>query len=586
MLPDSFLTELKYRCDIEQIISSYVMLKRAGRNLKGLCPFHSEKTPSCVVYPESQSFYCFGCGAGGDVVTFIRKIENLEYLEAVRLLAQRVGMPLPEEVQDDRAAQMKNRILSMNKEAARFFHQVLISPQGKPGLDYLLSRGLTRRTITRFGLGYAPDSWDSLRNHLKGKGYSYEEMAKGALVNHNKNRDSYYDAFRGRVIFPIIDLRGNVIAFGGRILGEGGPKYLNSGDTPVFKKSRNLFAMNFAKSSKENSLILCEGYLDVVSVHQAGFDNAVATLGTALTPEQARLISQYTNQVILAYDSDGPGQAATRRAIGLFEPTGVKVRVLTVTQAKDPDEFIKKFGPQRFRMLMEGSANATEYEIAKLGAKYDRTTEDGKVNFLREFCQLMAGISSPVERDVYIGRWAAELSVSREAITQQVTAIQKQRQRRQQKKEAQNLQVFSQEIPVNRQDVQRARNLRYALAEDKLIVFLMRHPDCYEFVAGQLGPDEFVTDSNRKIFTLLCDRLARNLPVDMMSMASQLEEDSMSRLSWQMASSEGIALNKQEAQDYINTIKKHALQKEGETIASMDDKDLEEYIKQITANKK
>ena len=310
MLSESFISELKARNDIEEVISSYVNVKRRGRNLVGLCPFHSEKTPSFTVYPDSQSFYCFGCGAGGDVVTFVKKIENLDYIEAVKSLAQRAGLAMPEDGYDDSYAKLKTRVLEINRETARFYHQCLISPVGKKALEYLRGRGLSDNTIRRFGLGFAPESWDAVIKHLRGKGFTFDEMAAAAVAVKSA-RGSYYDQFRGRVIFPIIDIRGNVIAFGGRLMDGQGPKYLNSPDTPVFKKSRNLFALNYAKSSKESALILAEGYMDVVALHQAGFTNAVATLGTALTAEQARMISQYAAEVVIAYDSDGAGQKAT-----------------------------------------------------------------------------------------------------------------------------------------------------------------------------------------------------------------------------------------------------------------------------------
>ena len=317
MLSDQFLQELKYRSDIEQVVGSYVNLRRRGRTLSGLCPFHSEKSPSFTVYPDTQSFFCFGCGAAGDVINFIRRIENLDYMEAVRLLAQRAGMQVPEEAGDDRSSRLRKRILELNRDAARYFHRSLMSEAGRPGRAYLIGRGLTRDTIVHFGIGYAAEGWDGLTNAMRQQGYTKEELLAAHLVSEGA-RGGIYDTFRNRAIFPIIDLRGNVIAFGGRNLGDKGPKYLNSSDTPVFKKSRNLFALNFAKDSPRKQLILCEGYMDVVSLHQAGFTNAVATLGTALTEEQCRLIAQYTGEVLLSYDSDGPGQAATQRATCLL----------------------------------------------------------------------------------------------------------------------------------------------------------------------------------------------------------------------------------------------------------------------------
>ncbi len=419
MLPEAFLNELKYNTDIEQVIGRYVQLRRRAKNLTGLCPFHSEKTPSFTVYPDTQSFYCFGCGAGGDAITFMKKIENLDYMEAVRSLAERAGMAVPEGAVDDGSRQRKARILELNRAAARHFHQNLMAQRGREARKYLVDRGLTKATVVRFGIGYAPESWDDLRDHLREKGFTDEEMIAAALVSPGK-KGGCYDAFRNRIIFPIIDLRGGVIAFGGRNLSDQGPKYLNSGDTPVFKKSRNLFALNFAKDTKRPELILCEGYMDVVSVHQGGFDNAVATLGTALTPEQARLISNYTDTVVLSYDSDGPGQQATRRAISIFEDTGVKVRVLSIPDAKDPDEFLKKFGPERFALLLEGSSGAMDFEVEKLRKKYDTDIPEGRVGFLQEFVRLLAGLSSPIQREVYLSKVCRELEVDKQAVAHQL----------------------------------------------------------------------------------------------------------------------------------------------------------------------
>ena len=417
MIPESFINELKYQCYIEDIVGGYVNLKRAGRNLKGLCPFHSEKTPSFTVYPENGSYYCFGCGSGGDVITFIRNIENLDYVEAVRFLAAKVGMTVPEEETDNGTAKLKTRILEANRLSARFFHENLIhTPQA---LAYIRDRGLTDRTIRHFGLGFAKNSWDDLHHFLRSKGYSDEELYQAALISKGRN-GSYYDQFRNRFMFPIIDVRGNVIGFGGRVLDDSKPKYLNSADTPVFKKSRNLFALNFAKNTKERSLILGEGYMDVIAMHQAGFTNAVATLGTSLTADQARMISQYAKEVIIAYDSDSAGQTATKRALSLFEETGIKVRILSIPDAKDPDEYIKRFGATRFKLLLEGCSNAIEFELAKAKANFDLETADGKVGYLKEAAKVLAGIRSPVEIDVYAAKIAGETEVSKEAVKLQV----------------------------------------------------------------------------------------------------------------------------------------------------------------------
>ena len=585
MIPERFIEELKYRSDIEQVISSYVPLKRTGRNLKGLCPFHSEKTPSFTVYPENQSFYCFGCGAGGDVVTFIRKIENLEYVEALRFLAQRAGMTLPEEARDDGTALLRTKILEINRESARFFFDQLAHGPDRRAIAYLRGRGLSDKTIKRFGLGYAPNTFDSLKNHLKGKGYSFEEMAAAAVVGKGKN-GGYYDMFRDRVMFPIIDLRGSVIGFGGRVLEGDGPKYLNSPDTLVFKKTRNLFAMNIAKNTKEGSLILAEGYMDVISIHQAGFDNAVASLGTSLTAEQARLISQYVNQVIIAYDADGAGQKATRRAISLFEETGVKIRVLSIPDAKDPDDYIKKFGPARFKLLLEGSAGAVDFEIAKLRQKFDLETADGKVAFLKEFCSLMAGINSPVERDVYIIRTAQELSVSKEAVADQVAALRRRRAGAAEKKARRDIRPYSESAAGQPRDLERSRNIRYALAEDKLITTLLKHPDFYDAIAAKIRPEQFVTQKNRELFEALWQRLQNRQDIGMMSLSALLEPEQMARVSYLLASAEGVAYTMQEAEDCMKTILEYQSVKTPDQVAGMSNEEWLEYAKSLAANKK
>ena len=371
MPSELFIQQLKQYSDIEQIVSSYV-------------------------YPQTQSFYCFGCGAGGDVITFIRRIENLEYMEAVRMLAERCGLQVPDDAENDQRSQIKKRVLEINRETARFYFDALMSPQGKEAYNYLIRRGRDRKTIRHFGLGYSPKGWDELIRHLKSKGFSEEEMLEANVAMRGR-RGKPFDRFRNRVMFPIIDLRGNVIAFGGRALeGDDGAKYLNSSDTIAFKKSRNLFALNFAKVSKRPGLILAEGYMDVIALHQAGFDNAVATLGTSLTDEQARLISQYADKV------------------------GVKVSVLSMTGAKDPDEFIQKFGAERFSMLLDGSRGALDFELSKLRAQFDTGTPEGKVGFLKEACRLFAGVRNPVEREVYITQTANELQIAPQAIKAQI----------------------------------------------------------------------------------------------------------------------------------------------------------------------
>lgn len=584
MIPESFIEELKYRSDIEQLVSRYTNLKRGGRNLSGLCPFHSEKTPSFVVYPENNSFYCFGCGAGGDIVTFVRMAEHLEYIEALRFLAERAGMTLPDEVENDGAAKLKMRMLELNRQAARFFNNILNSSEGQRGMDYFQARGLSPNIIRKFGLGYAPDSWDALKKHLAQKGFTEAEMAAAAVIRRNDKGGSY-DQFRDRVMFPIIDLRGGVIGFGGRVLGDARPKYLNSSDTVIFKKSRGLFAMNFAKATKRPQLILCEGYMDAIAIHQAGFDNAVATLGTALTPEQARLIAQYASEVVISYDSDAAGQKATQRANQLFAQTGVKVRVLSVIGAKDPDEYIKKYGAARFAKLLEGSANATEYQILRLKDRFALDTDDGKVGFLREFCALMARLPSLIEADIYTNRIASELLVSREAIVQQTAALRKRAVRQQEKKYDASLKIYAQEAPNQKHDPQRAANLRYALAEDKLIAALMKNPDYAKAVSEKISPAQFVTDFNRDIFSVLIHRLLEGRDIDLMSLSSQLSVAQMNWLSHLMATNRENSFTLNDARDYIAIIREKQQQRTNEQVGAMNEDELKAFIDGIAAKK-
>ncbi|MEF9852717.1 MAG: DNA primase [Hydrogenoanaerobacterium sp.] len=584
MLSEQFISELKLNSDIETVLSSYVSLKHAGRNVVGLCPFHNEKTPSFTVYPATQSFYCFGCGAGGDVISFIKRIENLEYIDAIKLLAEKAGMAMPEDGFDDGAAKLKTRILEINRQTARFYNSCLMSPQGKKALDYLLERGLSPQTIRHFGLGYSPEGWDSLTKHLKALGFSQEEMQAACVAAKGRN-GGCYDQFRGRVMFPIIDIRGNVIAFGGRIMGGDGPKYLNSPDTPVFKKSRNLFALNIAKATKEQRLILAEGYMDVIALHQAGFSNAVATLGTSLTNEQARLMSQYAKQIIIAYDSDGAGQTATKRAINIFDEIGMQVKVLSMQGAKDPDEYIKKYGRDRFKMLLDGSSSALDYELQKIRARYDITATEGRLSYLKEFAEFIAGLNNPIERDVYIAKVAAELEVSRDAITEQVKHTIKRKARVKEKKDAKELKAFA-ASPADKINPERGRNLRAALAEERLIAILFKNPDYCRYIREKLPPEAFVTTFNRRVYELICARITLNKNLDMGIFGELFTDDEIGRISGFIAAANEQNYTREEADDYIKAILECETQKTNSDIGKMENTDWQEYIKKISDKKK
>ena len=529
-LPDSFLQELLSRSDIESVVSAYVNVKRRGRNLVGLCPFHGEKTPSFTVYPETASFYCFGCGAGGDVITFIKRIENLDYIDAVKFLADRAGMKMPENDVNDAASRLRLRILEANREAARWFHSNLYTPDGRVGLEYFRSRGYTDQTIRRFGLGYAPDSFGALRDHMRGKGYKDEELTAAWLAARGKKSGGIYDIFRARAMVPIIDIRGNVIAFGGRVLDDSKPKYLNTADTLAFKKTNNLFALNFAKSSGGKQLILCEGYMDVIALHQAGFTNAVAALGTSFTAEHARLIARYADEVILVFAAESAGQKGTQRAIGLLRQTGVDIRVISIPDGKDPDEFIKHHGPERFRLLLERSANDVEYRLIALGKRHMLGTADGKVAYLREAAALLAELQSPIERDVYAGKLSAELGVNKSAILDQVQELMERRKKQQKSRQLSQI-VRNTENTIKKANPDAAAHPRAVSAEEGLLGLLLLNPDYIGRIAGGLPPEMFATDFNRGLYQRLIQRYESGQPVDLAFLSADYDGDGMGYIS-------------------------------------------------------
>ncbi len=584
-LSDRFLEELKYKSDIVDTVSSYVTLKRAGRNLVGLCPFHSEKSPSFTVYPDNQSFYCFGCGAGGDVITFMKRIENLEYIEAVKLLCDRAGLAMPTDERDERTLRLRTRILEINREAARFYYRQLTGEQGREALAYLRGRGLTDKTITRFGLGYARESWDDLIGYLRGMGCTDEELLAANLASRGKS-GGLYDQFRNRVIFPIIDLRGNVVAFGGRDLGERGPKYLNSAETAVFSKSRVLYALNIAKATKEKRMILAEGYMDVVAIHQGGFDNAVASLGTALTAEHARLIAGYVAEVVIAYDSDDAGQRATKRAISVLEPTGLHIRVLKMEGAKDPDEYIKRFGAARFRLLLEGSSNAVEYELEKAKSGFALDTADGRVSYLKAACGVLAALKSPVEREVYASRLAAELGVQKQAIDEQLKGIITRKKRTQDKKERRDVRVMSAvKTGVDTINPQRSANLKAATAEENLIAMLIKHPDYLEEIEKTVGEKDFVTDFNRSVYAAIAQRLRDFGECSLTSLSQHFNDAQMARISWMIANASIMGYTKADARLYAETLARCKNEKTPQQVAALTGTELAEFVKSLNEKK-
>lgn len=585
--PESFLQELKLRSDITEIASSYVNLKRHGRNMVGLCPFHGEKTPSFNIYTENGSFYCFGCGAGGDVITFIMKIENLDYVEAVKFLAQRAGMEMPENTYDDSLSKLRMRIYEANREAARFFHATLLSQRGQSGLNYLRGRALSDRTIRHFGLGFADDDWNSLCNHLKNKGFSEYEIYSANLAFKRKNGNGIYDRFVNRVMFPIIDLRGNVIAFGGRIMTDEKPKYLNTSDTPVFKKSENLFSLNNAKSSGTRTLILCEGYMDVIALNQAGFTNAVATLGTALTNEQAVLMKRYADEVIICYDADGAGQKATARAIDILRNAGLPIKILTVPSGKDPDEFIRskgENGPAAFKLLIEKCGNDIEYRLMKLKENYNLNTTDGKVAFLNEAVKIVATIESPIERDVFASKLCAELEIDKNAFLEQISKVKRRGRRENIKKETRQIQaeLNGQNDKINREHYKKPRS---SSAEEALLVYLINNPDYANSISERVTPDKFSNSLIKRYYEYVLSKIKSGYE-PLTSVSSDFNSDEVSYLYKLISTTIPAASTRETVEEYINVINEESNKLTSDKLADMSADDINDYIMKLKQNKK
>lgn len=584
--PESFLQELKMRNDITEVVSGYVNLKRRGRNMVGLCPFHGEKTPSFNVYTENGSFYCFGCGVGGDVISFEMKIENLDYVDAVKALAQRAGMEMPENSYDDSLSKLRSRVFEANREAARFYFSTLYSKSGAGGLEYFYSRGLSDRTIRHFGLGFADDNWTSLCSHLRSKGFKDNELVAANLAVQRRNGNGIYDRFTNRVMFPIIDLRGNVIAFGGRIMTDEKPKYLNTSDTPVFKKSANLFSLNNAKNSGSRTLILCEGYMDVIAVNQAGFTNAVATLGTALTSEQAVLMKRYADEVIICYDADEAGQKATARAIPILRNAGLVIRVLSIPSGKDPDEFIRskgKDGPVAFKALLEKSGNDIEYRLQKLKQVHNTETTDGKVAFLEAASKVIATISSPIERDVYTSKICAELNVDKNAFKQQLSRLTGRAKRDSKKQEARKIQtdLSRRNDKINTDHYKKPRS---SSAEEALVVYLVNNPDSVSEISSKLKPEQFQNSLIRRYYEYILNRIIDGLdPLN--NITADFSSDEASKLFQLMSQTIPSASTPQAMREYIEVINEESQKLSSDDISSMSPDQLRDYLEQMKKNK-
>ena len=546
--PPSFLDELVQRNPIEDVVGQYVSLKRSGANLFGLCPFHGEKTASFSVNPDKGIYYCFGCHKGGGAINFMMEIEGLSYPDAVRSLAKRVGMEVPEDDQYQSRYRQQERLWALNKEAARFFNAQLYTEAGAQGLAYAQKRGMPKSILTKFGIGFAPDSWNALTDAMRQKGYTDQELRDANLVS-DKN-GHIYDRFRNRLMFPIIDVRGNVIGFGGRVMDNSTPKYLNSTDTLVFNKRKNLFAMNYAKKTKMGYIILVEGYMDAIALHQYGFDCAVASLGTSLTEDQATLLSKYTDQVVLIYDGDEAGQNATRRAIPMLEKAGLQVKVLKMRDAKDPDEYLKKFGADKFKVLLEESANRVEYQLGAIAKKYNISLDEERVKYIQECADLISTLPSPVQREVYSGRVADNAKISLEAMKLEVNKSFKRRmakERRKQEKQdlspAKNLQPKSRTI--------RYDNIRSAMAEETVIAMAMRENALLDRI-GMLKPESFSSPLLGKVFRQMLARHTQGLEASP-GVLEELESEEMSHIAYICQRQQG-PVNEQAFADCVRAI--------------------------------
>lgn len=585
MIPKTFISDLSAMIDIEDFLSSYITIKKAGRTPKALCPFHNEKSPSFVIYPETQSYYCFGCGKGGSVYDFIMEYENIGFIDAVRFIANRQGIQVPDDNggQSDYSKQ-KSLTYEINKETAIFFYNCLKNPAGQVGYDYLRSRGLDNGIIKNFGLGYAPDSWNSLYNHLKQKGYSEKDM-ETAYVIKSSEKGNYYDVFRNRVIFPIFDLRKNVIGFGGRILDDSSPKYLNTGDTPVFKKSQHLFGLNFAKKEIQNeTIILCEGYMDVVAMHATGFKNSVATLGTALTSEQARLISKYANKVVVAYDSDEAGKAATRRAFNILDEVDVTSTALKIEGAKDPDEYIKQNGSIRFKQLLEKSNNLSDYELNELKEKCNLQTNEGIIEYTKKAIYILAKIKNNIEREVYIGNVASLTGVASEAIKQQVNAVRNKNKNENDKKHWQKAQQ-NREFYADKVNPQKGENLTSAIVEENILAFLFRNPEIFSSVVNKIEPNNFITEFNKRVYAKLLDLNSLGLPLVSSNFTMDFNKDEIASIARMIANNSTSSNEIAELDEYIRMLKEYKSQIKYSDVKNLDILDIEEYRKKRTINK-
>ena len=583
MIPHEYIEELTRRTDIVDVVGNYVQLKRKGRLYGGLCPFHSEKTPSFYVYPDTQSFYCFGCGVGGDVIHFVRRINSIDYTEAVKMLAARAGMPEPQE--DDKTGRLRSRILSMNKEAARYFHACLNSTveEARQARAYWRRRGLDDKTIVRFGLGYAPDDGQGLYQYLRDKGYNQQELDASGLFKRSQS-GRIYCLFWKRVMTPIFDLRGNIIAFGGRVMDDSKPKYVNSPETLVYHKSDTVFALQIAKKSASRRFVLCEGYMDVISMHQAGIDTAVCACGTALTPDQVRLISEYADEVILSYDSDEAGQKATLRSLELFRNSPVKVGVLQIPGAKDPDEYIKKYGAERFKALLDGVGNALDFRLGRLRSQYDLSQDAQRLEYVKQAVDLLAERSSPTEQEVYAGRLAEETNISKTAImTQLETAVKRVgSKRRYEKKKAVLQSGEMNQIKVS-YTAGGSQALGIVSAQQRLLAAILREPQYLDLVKDQLTAEQFIQPQQKELYEAMLRCREQGVEISLTALHAFAGEEALNELSHLAAQYSDVNCTPDDIRLYLDRIARGM--PVASKAASMTNEELSSYFQSMREKK-
>lgn len=584
---EDFISELKEKNDIEEIISEYVNIQRKGKNSVGLCPFHAERTPSFCVYPMNGSFYCFGCGAGGDVITFLRLAEHFDYVEAVKYLAERAGMNVQISDEENEIHAKKLLLYKINRDAAKFFYKNLGTPEGKQAVEYLQSRHISAKTIKHFGIGYSPRSGYALADHLRSLGYKENDIVSANLAVKN-SYSKIKDRFKGRLMFPIIDVRGNVIAFGARTLSNEIPKYINTADTPIFKKSSNLFALNFAKNSGQDKLILTEGYMDAISLHQSGFNNAVAGLGTALTPGQVKLLGRHANEVILSYDADEAGQKAAKKAMSMLRESGINVKVLSIPQAKDPDEYIRSNGNDgiiKFKSLIENSLSDTEFKLKNLKNSLDIDSPEGKIKYLTSAAKLLALCENPIERDIYSSKLCEETGINKSSILLQIDKHLKSNIKKNQKKEFKNIAKTTSALndKINKD---KHKNLRAACAEEFILSYIINNPDVTNNIFSKINEDMFVTELNRKIFLSVKSLIEQNNVVDINSISKNgfsLEETG--RIAKITCSYKPEMGTPQAVEEYVQTLcEEH--QKNNITANQNSEIDIKNYIEKLKNTKK